>query len=266
MIQAIRFTCHRDDLRVVVARNWGRRVQETLARCCPEKDAVKWYEEPPAANTATPASIVHSFDVHAGGRVATRVQLTWHAGESGELRLNTEGAGLTKVESLPGRIFGVLAWLAAIAALLLWVWFAYENAGRVWNRVTSFRGGYDAGHASKLAVAWLLLGWAVGPVFAAFGVSLIGDWFDTRLHQHRQARAADFARQHLDAPLEAAIAATMAECATDNQVMMNFGQNHPGTPHPVHPHIVYGANGELQPAPGFAWASNDPKSFAVKPA
>ena len=267
MNQAIRISCRNDEQRVLVAGNWARRINECLVRCRPGTDAVKWYENPAPAGEATRSAIVHHFAINERGRPASHVQLAWQAAEPGGLKITAGGESLPMTESLVGRIFGLLALMAAVAAFLLWIWFVYENVGRVWNRVTSFRGGYDAEHASKLAVGWLLVGWAVGPVFAGLGVGMVGAWFNEQVHRWRQKRAGAFARKHLDAPLQSAIDAALKECTTDSQILMNLGQNHPGTPHPVHPNIIYGEKGDLQPAPGFTWVNAaDPKSFAVKPA
>jgi len=61
--------------------------------------------------------------------------------------------------------------LVAVGAFGLWVWFVVVNWGRLWARVTSFSAG--PGRASKLEVAWMLVGWVMGPVFAVAIVAVI---------------------------------------------------------------------------------------------
>ncbi|MDP7693335.1 MAG: caspase family protein, partial [Vicinamibacterales bacterium] len=39
----------------------------------------------------------------------------------------------------------------------------------------------------------------------------------------------------------------------------------PGTPHPIHPNVVYAEGGMVNPAPGYGWASDDPEDFSVVP-
>ena len=39
----------------------------------------------------------------------------------------------------------------------------------------------------------------------------------------------------------------------------------PGTPHPDFPNVVWAEGGSLNPAPGYAWASDDPNDFSVVP-
>lgn len=70
-----------------------------------------------------------------------------------------------------GRTYGLLMGLVAVGAFGLWVWFVVVNWGRLWARVTSFSAG--PGRASKLEVAWMLVGWVMGPVFAVAIVAVI---------------------------------------------------------------------------------------------
>jgi len=68
------------------------------------------------------------------------------------------------VQTLIGSALRVLGSVAALGAFGLWVWFVIANFSRLWERVSSF--GPGPGRASKLEVAWALLGWAMGPVSA----------------------------------------------------------------------------------------------------
>lgn len=72
-----------------------------------------------------------------------------------------------------GRTYGLLMGLVAVGAFGLWVWFVVVNWGRLWARVTSFSAG--PGRASKLEVAWMLVGWVMGPVFAVAILAVIAE-------------------------------------------------------------------------------------------
>lgn len=97
------------------------------------------------------------------------------------------------------KFFGFVGMVAAIAAFGLWVWFAIHDWSRIWSRI-SFKDTAD--RASKLEVAWLLLGWAMGPVFAIFGAGMLGDWCDGKLRKLREGRLAAFAKAELDAVVD----------------------------------------------------------------
>ena len=89
-----------------------------------------------------------------------------------------------------GKMAGALGVIGAVGGFGLWVWFVIENGGRVWARVTSFAPG--PGRASKLEVGWMLVGWAMGPVFALLILGAIGAWIDSvilRLRTPRGSRA-----------------------------------------------------------------------------
>lgn len=77
-----------------------------------------------------------------------------------------------------GRIFGVLAVLGAVAAFGLWAWFAVSDWGRIWNRIASTFGADRTDRASVLEVAWLAVGWAVGPALAALLIWTLGAMLD----------------------------------------------------------------------------------------
>jgi len=87
------------------------------------------------------------------------------------------------------RVASGIGALAALGAFGLWVWFAIENAGRVWERVSSF--GPGPGRATKLEVAWLLVGWAVGPVFVLVGWSALVGGLGRLGHRLRGSRGDD---------------------------------------------------------------------------
>lgn len=77
--------------------------------------------------------------------------------------------------------------LAAVGAFGLWVWFVVANFGRLWERVSHF--GPGEGRASKLEVAWALLGWAMGPVFTIAAFAAVAYGFDSLVAKWR-ARSA----------------------------------------------------------------------------
>ena len=84
--------------------------------------------------------------------------------ESGGGAGPSAGATDRSEQTFLGSSLRVLGGVAALGAFGLWVWFVIANFGRLWERVSSF--GPGPGRASKLEVAWALLGWAMGPVFA----------------------------------------------------------------------------------------------------
>jgi|GEM_PF-6200288 len=245
-------TCRNDE--DAVSTQWARRLDAALKTRFPRAASVRWYLEP--AKPGIPRTeIEHYFEVR-DGRQAARVRLLWRAAEPDSLYLTAGAAGMPKRKTFMGRVFGALALVAALVAFLLWCWFAYETVPKL---PTFF------GHARhNLEVAWLLLGWGVGPAFAAVGVSAIGDWFDTRAYEAQKKVAEGFAREQLDATLAAAVHQALAACAGDDALTKQLGQAHTGAAHPKHPNVVYAAKGDYRPAPGYTWASDDPKSMAVK--
>jgi len=57
----------------------------------------------------------------------------------------------------------------------------------------------------------------------------------------------------------------LKESIQDPKACLALGQAHIGQPNPVHPALVWAANGQYNPAEGFKWASEDPSSLAVVP-
>lgn len=79
---------------------------------------------------------------------------------------------------LIGRLFSGLAVLGAVAAFGLWVWFVISDWSRIWGRIASTFGADRPDRASKLEVGWFAVGWAVGPVVAAFAIWTLGNVLD----------------------------------------------------------------------------------------
>ena len=192
--------------------------------------------------------------------------MVWLAKAPDKLRISAGAEGLVMTASLAGRLFNVLAVLAAITAFGLWIWFVRVDWHRVWNRLSTFSPGYDDTHATKLEVYWLLMGWALGPAFAGFAFFLAGHWFDEIIHGYKMKRMAAFARRQLDGALAELVEQALAGCSRDGLQTANLGQAHTGAPHPTHPNIVYSEKGEFRPAAGYVWSSTDPASLEVKPA
>lgn len=90
--------------------------------------------------------------------------------------------------SLVGSAVRVLGGAAALGAFGLWVWFVVSNFGRLWERVSSF--GPGPGRASKLEVAWALLGWIMGPVFVVAIFACLAGGIDSVVARWRRRRSA----------------------------------------------------------------------------
>ncbi|MFO0931993.1 MAG: hypothetical protein U1E39_04710 [Planctomycetota bacterium] len=86
-------------------------------------------------------------------------------------------------KTMVGTAVRVLGAAAAVGAFGLWVWFVVANFGRLWERVSHF--GPGPGRASKLEVAWALLGWAMGPVFTIAAFAAVAYGFDSLVARWR---------------------------------------------------------------------------------
>jgi hypothetical protein len=246
-----------------IIRNWARHVHDNLPRRFPAPFTLRWTEQPaaPDKNTAP----IHCIDLVSGGKIAARIRIAWLSSSPGTLRITAGAEGLPAQKSVLGQVAGYLAGFGAVAAFLGWVWFAYVDWHRVWNRVSSFAGGYDRDHASKLEVFWLGIGWLLGPLLVGFTFGILGHTCDQDAQARRARKIDAFARRELDGALAAIVNEALAVCARDAEATLALGQTHPGSPHPTKPNLVYSDKGTFRPAPGYTWATDDPHSTAVKP-
>lgn len=144
----------------------------------------------------TPAEKVLWVDLLHGTTLQGRVKITWESGAlSAAATSEIDPASVKDFD----RFFGFLGMVGAIAAFGFWVWFAIKDWSRIWSRL-SFANTPD--RASKLEVAWMLVGWAMGPFFAIFVAGVIGDWCNDRVRRFREGRLAAFAKAELQAAVD----------------------------------------------------------------
>ena len=227
--------CRTPDEHVVVVRNWAGRLAAALPARVGESVTAKWWVEERQADAAgSPGPYVQWIDLKRGERVVGRVRLRWNPASPRTLHVESTSEGVALAETVLSRglagiasAFNVLAIVAAIGAFGLWVWFAIADWSRIWARVSTFSGG-GPGRASKLEVTWLLMGWALGPLFAGFAVVFVGQ-FVRALSEGRRKPAPDaIPAARLDAECASIIGAAEASAAADAKVMVDLGQRFPG--------------------------------------
>jgi hypothetical protein len=249
---------------IVIAEAWGARLRDQLSGQHGGRCSVDWTEDKEAP-VRTPPAIHQWLSLRRNGALQGRVGLVWSQARPGVLSIGTEVEALPDPEFRLQRLMDILSWIMGLAGFAAWVWFAIADWPRIWNRISTFAGGHDATHATKLEVLWLLVGWALTP---AIGLLLVGV-FQAGLEalgmawQGRRVRA--YTKRQLAPALDALLQEALAETAQDPKLCLALGQAHPGQPHPVHANLVWADRGQYKPAEGFAWASEDPDSLAVVP-
>jgi hypothetical protein len=145
----------------------------------------------------TPAEKGLWVDLLRGTTLEGRVKMTWESGSLATTPSSEIDPASVKVFD---KFFAFLGMVGAIAAFGFWVWFAIKDWSRIWNRISFAE---TAERASKLEVAWLLVGWAMGPFFVIFVASVIGEWCNDKVRKFREGRLAAFAKAELHAAVDA---------------------------------------------------------------
>ena len=227
--------CRTPDEYVVVLQNWAARLAAALPSRFGEGVTAKWWVEERKADAAgAPGPYVQWIDLKRGERIVGRMRLRWDPASPSAMRVESVSDGVALVETVLSRslagvasAFNVLAIAAAVGAFGLWVWFAIADWSRIWARVSTWSGA-GPGRASKLEVTWLLMGWALGPLFTGFAVVFVGQ-FVRALSEGRRKPAPDaIPAARLDAECASIIGAAEASAAADAKVMVDLGQRFPG--------------------------------------
>lgn len=258
----IRITGPLESVPVGIVEAWGGRLRDRLSERYSGRYTVAWTEDKEAP-ARTPPSLRHWLTIWRGKTLQGRAGLVWDQAQPRLLRLRTEAQGLPGPELRIDRVFEVLNWLLGVVGFGLWVWFVKVDWQRIWNRLSTFPSGYDATHATKLEVLWLLVGWALSPAVAVIVAGMIRALVEAAAEAWQRRRVLGFNRKDLDGTLESIVQVTLQESTQDPQACVALGQAHLGQPHPVHPNLVWAANGQYNPAEGYRWASEDPASLDV---
>jgi hypothetical protein len=243
---------------------WGGRLKMQLAEHYAGRLEVVWTDAEEASGQRPPG-ILQWLTLRQEARLMGRIRLAWHPGRPDSLQIRTEMKALPEAPIPLEPVLKTLTGVAVVAALGGWVWFVIQDWHRVWNRVSSFSGGYDAEHASKLEVYLVLLGWVIALGVAAVVMGILRLGFDGFGRLRQRVRVWAFARRELDQVLERLLGDRLEACRGNIQDCLNLGQAHPGNPLPTHAHLVWGQDGRYLPAEGYRWSSEDPASLDVAP-
>lgn len=225
---------------------------------------VDWTQVEDAPNKNPPA-IIQWLTLRKGSRLMGHIRLAWNSNQPDNLQIRTDSRTLPDAATLEDPGVPVLDWVAALAGLGAWLWFAIVDWHRIWNRVFSLSFGYDAEHATKLEIYLLALGWALGPILAIVILQIIRGGVDAVAGSWHRLVVWVFARRELDKVVEKLLQDRLQACREDPQVCLALGQAHPGSPHPIHANLVWGQDGKYLPAEGYCWASEDSNSLGVAP-
>lgn len=243
---------------------WGAALRDGLSQRYAHGFELSWTQEEEASQQNPPV-ILHWLTLKKGPDLVGRIRLAWESEEPGLLRIHMETEHLPEPPIPLDRFLDVLAVAGAILAFGGWIWFVIQDWHRVWNRVSSFAGGYDAEHATKLEVFLVLVGWAMAPITAIFLVEIVRGRFKALGQWAQRRRVQTFAQQELEGVLTDLLQKQLQGCQTDAQACLRLGQAHPGSPHPVYPNILWAGDGKYQPAEGFQWVSESPECLDVIP-
>ncbi len=251
---------------------WAIAIREGLKAKFGTRFTVDWtdYWSPnPAGGGPAGRDYRQSIAVAENGRPYARIDLLSPAAAPRTLACAVETVG--KPFELGAKVMTAVGVMAGIAAFCGWVYWSFFEGGfgRAWARLITF--GRCAGCANKLEVFFVLFtGWLAMPVMAGFACVFVGTAFDERVE-----RVLDWGRRRkLNRVLVPWLTELLRElegkAAADYQAGQDFGtapmaHAAAGTPHHVHPNIVWNGNGNIRPADGYMWASDDTASFAVKP-
>ena len=261
----IRITGPQETIPADIANAWCVRLRDRLAERYPGPYTVAWTEDKEAP-ARTPAGLRHWLTLRREGTLQGRISLAWDQTRPGLVRIRTEVASLPAPDIRIGGLLDVLDWVLGAAGFGLWIWFVVGDWRRVWNRVSTFASGYDATHATKLEVFWLMLGWALSPAIAVMLVEFLRARIEILAEAWQRRRVRAFTRKDLDRVLDSLVQEVLNETTRVPEVCLALGQAHPGQPHPIHLNLVWAAGGKYNPAEGFRWASEDPSSLDVVPA
>lgn len=247
-----------------IANAWGARLQDRLAERYSGRFTVDWTEDKTML-ALTPPAIRQWLTLQRGNTFQGRIGLVWDHEHPGRLQIRTEVDPLPRPDLPIKNLFDLLGLIMGVIGFGIWVWFAVVDWHRIWNRVSSFGSGYDATHATKLEVLWLLVGWGLTPAIGVGIAGLIRAQIETVAAAWQRRRVQAFTRKDLGQTLEAMVQNMLKEASLDPKACLALGQAHIGEPHPVHPNLVWSAKGQYKPAEGFTWASDDPDSLTVAP-
>lgn len=260
----VQVTGPQDSLPADIVNAWGARLRDRLTERYSGRFTVDWTEDKEAPSRPLPA--FHQWlTLKRRDTCHGCIGLVWDQEQPGLLRIRTEAGSLPKPEIRIHRLLDMLSGILGVAGFGSWVWFAVVDWRRIWNRVSTFPSGYDATHATKLEVLWLLVGWALSPAVGIMIAELVRAWAENLAAAWQRRRVQAFAKKELDQILETLIQDALKETSQDPKVCLALGQAHLGHPHPVHPNLVWAAKGRYKPAEGFTWASEDSDSLAVVP-
>jgi hypothetical protein len=258
----IRITGPQGSVPADVINAWGARLRDRLTERYSGRFTVAWTEDKEAP-ARTPPALRHWLTLRRGDSLQGRIGLAWDSQWPELLKTGTETEALPHPDLPVNNGFGFLEVILGVVGFGSWVWFAVVDWQRIWNRVSTFGSGYDATHATKLEVLWLLVGWGLTPAIGIGIAGLIRVLFGLLVAAWQRQKVRAFNRKELGPVLQTMLQEALAETTKDPNTCLTLGQAHLGEPHPIHPHLVWAAKGKYNPAEGYTWASDDPSSLEV---
>jgi hypothetical protein len=167
---------------------------------------------------------------------------------------------------MASKLFGGLAVLSALAAFCGWAYYLFVGGG--WGRAMERFSHLGACRecASKLEIMYLfVLGWLIVPALAAVPAVFAGGLLDSGVDMLRHKLAWRKLKKELLPGLQETLGIIQIKATVDPRFGMP-GVTHvaEGTAHESLPNIVWDGAGNLRPAQGYTWATDDVKSHEVK--
>jgi hypothetical protein len=221
-----------------LADSWVKRIRGALAEQHPRFEVMThaWLDRPPGR-------VWRCLRLGPGGYPLYEIILDWQAAQPEVLSVE-----LKPVESsVSAPLKKSFKWLGAAVTVGLvgwWLYFAFfeTNWGRVFDVLTFERTTKaDRGHAFSA-----LVGWGVS-IMIGYIIAWTGEWLDEKIDWLVRPGRQRYIDNELGPWLEKFIAETA------------------GAPVPGWPNVMYAASGDMRPAPGYTWASDDPNSREVRP-
>jgi len=225
-----------------LADSWANRIRRALAERHPRFEITRhdWQD---TGDGQPPRLFWRSLSLGPAGYPLYKITLNWQAAQPEILSVD-----LTPIESSEsGPLKKPFKWLGTVAGVGLigwWLYYAIFEAD--WRRVLDILTTIGDSRADRGYLFSAILGWGLAPI-SYIALVMIGEWLDEKINWLvRPGR-----QRYIDTQLEPWLGKFISETA--------------GSPVPEWPNVVYAASGDMRPAPGYTWASDDPNSREVRP-